>query len=711
VTSSAHILIGLFGGILTGLFFGEATSAIAWVADGFIKLLQMMVLPYITVSIVASLGSLQPAALRALGLRAAAVIGGLWLIALGFAFLIPLTFPPTESASFFSSSLLERQAEFDFIDLYVPANPFHALANNIVPAVVLFSIVLGSALAGVEDRARLLDVLQVARAAIARATRAVTRLTPYGLFAIAANAAGTLQLQQLERLQIYLIAYVTVALLVSLWVLPGLVAALTPIRAADLLRESRDSLITAAIAGDLFIVLPGLTQASRTLLDGIARGDPAPGRLVNVIVPASFNFPHTGKLLSLSFILFAGWFADASVPVAAYPQLAVTGMVTFFGSLTAAIPFLLDLSRIPADTFQLFIATGVVNARVGSLLAAVHTVTVAVLAACAVTGHLRWRRRPLVRYAAVTLALVIFVIGGTRYLFATALAPEYSKGAALASMQLLRQPVAATRAAVTSPAPAANGPALQAIRSRGVLRVGYLPHSLPFAFDNSAGELVGFDVELAHDLARELGVTLAFVPIDRDAMAAEVNAGTCDLVMSGVAITTERSGDLLLSDSYLDETLALIVPDHARDGFGDWSRIRTMAPLTIAVLDVPYYSRQLRELLPHASITTGSDVEGWFAHRLAVDAFAMPAERGSAWTLRYPAYAVVVPGPEPIRVPLAYPIGRQDAQLARFVNTWIALKRKDGTLDAAYRHWILGLDATPARPRWSIVRDVLHWME
>ena len=115
-----------------------------------------------------------------------------------------------------------------------------------VPAVVLFSIVLGVALVGVEHRERLLNVLQVVKDAISTATRLVTRLTPYGLFAIAANAAGTLGLEQLSRLQIYLVAYVAVALMVSLWVLPGLVAALTPIRARDVLGESRDSLITAS---------------------------------------------------------------------------------------------------------------------------------------------------------------------------------------------------------------------------------------------------------------------------------------------------------------------------------------------------------------------------------------------------------------------------------------------------------------------------------
>lgn len=711
MTFSRQILIGLASGILTGLFFGERASAIQWVADGFVKLLQMMVLPYITVSIIASLGSLNPRELRTLGLRAAAVIAGLWLVGLTFAFLIPLTFPPIESASFFSSSLLAPRSEFDFVNLYVPSNPFHALANNVVPAVVLFSIVLGIALVGVEHRERLLDVLEVARQAISRATRFVTRLTPYGLFAIAATAAGTLDLQQLSRLQIYLVVYVEVALLVSLWVLPGLVAALTPIRARDLLRESQDSLLTAFIAGDLFIVLPGLTQASRTLLGRLEPGSAEPGRLTDVIVPASFNFPHTGKLLSLSFVMFAAWFSDVLLPITAYPQLAFAGLVSFFGSLSVAIPFLLDLFRIPADTFQLFLATGVINSRVGSLVAAVHTLTVALLATCAVTGHLRWQRGRALPFVGLTLALVVAVIGGSRLLIATTLAPSYSKDTVLAAMELLSEPVEATLSSTPSPALPTTLAPLEAIQARGVLRVGYLPDALPFAFVNQRGDLVGFDAELAHHLARDLGVRLAFVPVDRQTMAEQLAAGYCDLVMSGVAVTTERARDLLLSDSYLDETIAFVVPDHRRDQFSSWKAINTLGPLTLAVLDLPYYSQKLRGLLPHATITVRHDVAGWFATAGDRDALALPAERGSAWTLRYPAFSVVVPGPDPIKVPLAYPIGKRDEPLARVVNTWLSLKRKDGTLDAAYRHWILGHDAVPDRPRWSIIRDVLHWVE
>ena len=711
MTFSQQILIGLTSGIVTGLFFGERASAIQWVADGFVKLLQMMVLPYVTVSIIASLGSLNPRELRTLGLRAAAVIAALWVVGLTFAFLIPLTFPPIESASFFSSSMLAPRTEFDFIDLYVPSNPFHALANNIVPAVVLFSIVLGIALTGTDRRERLLDVLDVTRQAIARATRFITRLTPYGLFAIAATAAGTLDLQQLSRLQIYLVVYVEVALVVSLWVLPGLVAAVTPIRARDMLRESQDSLLTAFIAGDLFIVLPGLTQASRTLLGRLDPGSEEPGRFTDVIVPASFNFPHTGKLLSLSFVLFAAWFADVLLPITAYPQLALAGLVSFFGSLTVAIPFLLDLFRIPADTFQLFLATGVINSRVGSLVAAVHTLTVALLATCAVTGRLRWQRGKSLSFAGVTVAVVVAVIGGTRVLIGTALAPPYSKDAVLASMELLSEPVQVTGLSASGAAPPTSLPALESIQARGVLRVGYLSDALPFAFVNRRGDLVGFDVELAHHLARDLGVGLAFVPVDRHTMAAQLAAGDCDLVMSGVVVTTERAREFLLSESYLDETVAVVVADHRRDQFRSWKEINTRGPLTIAVPDLPYYSRKLRALLPRATIHVQHDVAAWFAAAGESDALALPAERGAAWTLRYPAFSVVVPGPDPIKMPLAYPIGPRDEPLVRVVNTWLALKRKDGTIDSAYRHWILGHDATPARPRWSILRDVLHWVE
>ena len=108
------------------------------------------------------------------------------------------------------------------------------------------------------------------------------------------------------------------------------------------------------------------------------------------------------------------------MPLVEYPRLAFTGLVTFFGSLNVAVPFLLDLFRIPADTFQLFLASGVINSRFGTLVAAMHTLAVALLGTCAMTGALRWERQRVVRYLTITAILTVVVIGGARVFFGRA---------------------------------------------------------------------------------------------------------------------------------------------------------------------------------------------------------------------------------------------------------------------------------------------------
>jgi len=70
-----------------------------------------------------------------------------------------------------------------------------------------------------------------------------------------------------------------------------------------------------------------------------------------------------------------------------------------------------------------------------------------------------------------------------------------------------------------------------------------------------------------------------------------------------------------------------------------------------------------------------------------------------------------VPEPDIVKIPLSYAIARRDQNWGQFINTWIELKRRDGTIDALYGHWILGKQACKRQPRWSIMRNVLHWVE
>ena len=153
------ILIGLFAGIALGLFFGEMVASAKIGGDIFIGMLQMTVLPYIILSLVINLGRISWAESR--GLLITTIIVFAIFLALGAVvlFMSPIAFPPAESASFFSNSLVSTPPVIDMVKLYIPSNPFSSMANNVVPAVVLFSIFLGIGLSGIPSNKPLLDAL------------------------------------------------------------------------------------------------------------------------------------------------------------------------------------------------------------------------------------------------------------------------------------------------------------------------------------------------------------------------------------------------------------------------------------------------------------------------------------------------------------------------------------------------------------------------
>jgi ABC-type amino acid transport substrate-binding protein len=272
-------------------------------------------------------------------------------------------------------------------------------------------------------------------------------------------------------------------------------------------------------------------------------------------------------------------------------------------------------------------------------------------------------------------------------------------------------------ARLTPVLPADRGPAgsvdgvLETIRARGVLRVLVLPDRMPYAFANRDHQLVGMDVELAQALATDLGVHVEFFEVEYDTLPDILNTGTCDIAMSGVVITPERAAGLLFSVPYVDETLAFVMRDHLRDRFRTWSGIRELGAAPVGVPDVPAFVRVVSARAPQLQITPLRATEELFKADDGLMAYVLPAERGSVMTLLHPAYSVVVPQPDTIKLPLAYPVARRDERWLTFVNTWLELKRRDGTLDALYRHWILGQDAAPERPRWSVVRNVLGWVK
>ena len=303
---STNILIGMVLGIVCGIIFGEYCAFLQIIGDGFIKLLQMTILPYILISLILGIGGLTYEQAKLMAAKAGILLLFFWAISFALILLLPLSFPAWESAAFFSTSLVEIPEPVDFLQLYIPSNPFYSMANNIVPAVVLFSILLGVALMGIKDKEALLGGLSAAAAALVKVTGIIVKLTPVGVFAISASAAGTMTIDEFGRLQVYLVTFNLAALLLTFGILPLLVMAVTPFKYRDIVGMSKDALVTAFTTGNLFVVLTVLTENCKTLFEKYDLKQEKTNTYIDVLVPISFNFPNTGKLLMLLFIHVCG---------------------------------------------------------------------------------------------------------------------------------------------------------------------------------------------------------------------------------------------------------------------------------------------------------------------------------------------------------------------------------------------------------------------
>lgn len=710
---SALILIGLTAGVLVGLFFGERASVLQPAADMYIRLMQMTVLPYLVVTLIGGLGRLDRMTARRLGFRATLLVVLVILLSVIVIGLMPLAFPQLRSASFYSDALIEPRQPFALGEIYVPANPFNAMANAVVPAVVLFSSALGVALIGVAGKEPLLASLRALESAVVLVTRFVLRLTPYGVFTIAAAVAGTIDPDSLVRLEVYFVTFAAASILLAFVVLPLTVSVLTPFKYREVVSMAKDAMITAFVASSVFIVLPMLVERVRESLADHAIRSPDAQSSVDVVVPISFIVPNAGKLLTLLFVPYAAWLAGSPLGAQGYLTLFGAGVPSYFAKAQVALPFLLDLVGAPHDLFQLYIPSSIVTGKFDSMVSAMSLLALALLTASAIGGHLRWAPGRIVRAGGLAAGLTLLTVLCMRLLFAGTVDTSYHKDEQLRNMHLSRE---ATPVAIRSDLPEAGGPpgtALQRIRARGVLRAGFEPGRVPFSFINARGDLVGMDVELATQLARDMGASrVEFVPSDFRQMALWVAEGRLDIGL-GLPYVAEELGVVTYSAPYLDSTLGLVVRDADREVFASVDALRKRKQVTIGVtVESAGVAALLRASMPGVKlrfVTLSTPKEMFSGAAPEVDAVAMLAEAGAAWSILYPEFSVVVPQPNPVVLPVGIAMRRGDRDLADFIDDWLVVMRSSGALRRMREYWVLGRGAEPKRPRWSVLNDVLGW--
>ncbi len=96
------------------------------------------------------------------------------------------------------------------------------------------------------------------------------------------------------------------------------------------------------------------------------------------------------------------------------------------------------------------------------------------------------------------------------------------------------------------------------IKSDKQITIGLDDTFVPMGFRNNKGKLVGFDVDLANAVFKELGVKVKWQQIDWSMKETELNNGNIDAIWNGYTITDARKKKVAFSNPYYNNTQLLV---------------------------------------------------------------------------------------------------------------------------------------------------------
>lgn len=709
------VLIGGSLGILTGLFFGNDAAVLRPIGATYVKLMEFVVFPYIVCSLLHGLGRLSPDTAWRLFRSSWLIFLAVWGLAFLVIFLMSLAIPPVPPPSFVDGRVV--QESLGLLDLVIPVNPILDLARNHLPAVVVFSIVYGVAIQRVKDKEAFLSFLDLIRSASVTIWGWVVLLAPFGVFALFADTAGTLEPAALADLSLYLIATVVGTLILAFWVLPSVMAALCPLTTREVLRDLQNAVIISVVTSLSVAALPFIQQAAEKMAKEADIQDENCGEIIKTTLAVSYPLAQLGNFFVWLFVLFAAFYYR--IPISIGDQLALPFVVLLsgFGSPTSsvgAVSFLSEWLKFPDDATELYVGMMTIT-RYGQVLASVMGFAfVCFLVTLNYYGRLTLKMPRLGISLGTSVAFLLFLtLAGqsVQSRFVDRSVPYLGLKLDRNLTEGVETEIELEGGSATEPdadALSSEQGILDRIQSTGELKVGYNPNIIPFSYRNTEGNLVGFDIAYAYQLARDLNVRLRLIPFTWDGLDQDLMDRRFDLAVSGIYVTDGRLRRFAISEPYYQSPIALIVRSDAVDKFLKRSDIEANRNLTFAVFDDPIMTELAARLFPGYDVRVVPNYSDLPKHP-EIDAAIWTLAQAKAWATPRPDYTAVIPRNLGGQFLIAYLMPKGAQQFREFLDYWFRLQRVNGFHDRMGRVWIEGKTDPKETPRWSVIRDVFGW--
>lgn len=237
-----------------------------------------------------------------------------------------------------------------------------------------------------------------------------------------------------------------------------------------------------------------------------------------------------------------------------------------------------------------------------------------------------------------------------------------------------------------------GGETLTKIRARGVLKIG-VALFVPWVFEDSAGNLKGFEIDLAKKLAEDLQVKTQFTISNFDELIPKLQSGEIDIIISGMSITPDRALKVNFSIPYNESGIYIV---GNKNSLKHLKKIEDLnnKKYVIGVVSGTVSEPVTRKLFPNAQIILyEKDDESFQALKLMqLDAVISSSPGPELEVIRNPKNFGLVGTNSLSNTGEAFAIQKGDADFLNFLNSWVLYHAADNWLSEKRQYWFRSLD-------------------
>ena len=234
---------------------------------------------------------------------------------------------------------------------------------------------------------------------------------------------------------------------------------------------------------------------------------------------------------------------------------------------------------------------------------------------------------------------------------------------------------------------------LEQILKSGQLRVGFEAGYMPFEMTDTKGNFVGFDIDVAKEMAKAMKVKFTPVNTAWDGIIPALMTDKFDIIMSGMTVTQERNLKINFADPYIIVGQTILLDKKYTDEVKSYKDLNDPKYLVCRLL-LEKKKQTVKQMIPKAtykSFETETEaalevVNGRaaaFVYDLPYNVVFMAQQGGEKLVFLDEPFTYE---------PLAWAVNKGDPDFLNWLNNFLKQIKNDGRYDRIYNKWIRSTD-------------------